>query len=78
MSRRVVFASGRILAVIGQLAAGDDFIAAGTGADIAHGGTGDDDLFSMNDADLLFGDEGDDFIVGGGLDSNDNARRISA
>jgi trimeric autotransporter adhesin len=51
--------------------AGDDYIGAGTAADIAHGGEGDDDLFGQDDADVLFGDAGADAIVGDGFDSTD-------
>ena len=47
--------------------AGNDYIAASTGADIVHGGTEEDDIESMDDGDVLFGEAGLDIISGGAL-----------
>ena len=46
--------------------AGNDFIAAGTGADIVHGGADDDDIAGMDGDDVLFGEAGADIIHGDG------------
>lgn len=45
---------------------GDDFIAAGWVADVAHGDAGNDEIWGMGGADLLFGDADNDKLFGDG------------
>jgi hypothetical protein len=61
-----VFALGGIAATCALVAAGDDLVIAGAGADWLWGDTGDDYLHGGGGADVLLGGPGDDYLGGGG------------